>query len=279
MSGRWSPLPGEHRARLVLSRGAPHGGAFTPGRLHATFIPSAPNTRFTGARKDGSPVRQESYVDARVGGIALSYNNIDAADAFVNAARSDAWTQLMPALHGPRALEDQRLLCCVVPGLDFARRFDRAPDELPQVIRAIAAQMRWSGRHFMPHAGGASDHPSFEDRDWFYASTMPDMTEWTSHHHQGHVANGVRHAIRVPVGLTLAGAHRPGLHDFRLMRTDGDVYGIQELRGHRYRPGFAGRLPGVCEPVGADRTGPALVVSDFGNTWYQQRYVPAAAVL
>ncbi|MEU9289842.1 M4 family metallopeptidase [Streptomyces sp. NPDC048275] len=35
----------------------------------------------TGARKDGSPVRQESYVDARVGGIALSYNNIDAADA------------------------------------------------------------------------------------------------------------------------------------------------------------------------------------------------------
>ncbi|MER7197727.1 hypothetical protein CG723_38875 [Streptomyces sp. CB01635] len=35
----------------------------------------------TGARSDGSPVRQEVYVDARVGGIALSYNNIDAADA------------------------------------------------------------------------------------------------------------------------------------------------------------------------------------------------------
>ncbi|MGW1029574.1 M4 family metallopeptidase [Streptomyces sp. NPDC002577] len=35
----------------------------------------------TGAKADGSPVRQEVYVDARVGGIALSYNNIDAADA------------------------------------------------------------------------------------------------------------------------------------------------------------------------------------------------------
>ncbi|MFE6753351.1 M4 family metallopeptidase [Streptomyces sp. NPDC057684] len=35
----------------------------------------------TGARSDGGPVRQEVYVDARVGGIALSYNNIDAADA------------------------------------------------------------------------------------------------------------------------------------------------------------------------------------------------------
>ncbi|MFB7013804.1 MULTISPECIES: M4 family metallopeptidase [unclassified Streptomyces] len=35
----------------------------------------------TGGKADGSPVRQEVYVDARVGGIALSYNNIDAADA------------------------------------------------------------------------------------------------------------------------------------------------------------------------------------------------------
>ncbi|MFF2010617.1 M4 family metallopeptidase [Streptomyces sp. NPDC058195] len=35
----------------------------------------------TGGKSNGSPVRQEVYVDARVGGIALSYNNIDAADA------------------------------------------------------------------------------------------------------------------------------------------------------------------------------------------------------
>ncbi|KMS84170.1 MULTISPECIES: hypothetical protein [Streptomyces] len=42
--------------------------------------------------------------------------------------------------------------CCVVPSQDFTRRFDRAPDELPQVVRAIAARMRWNGWHFMPHA-------------------------------------------------------------------------------------------------------------------------------
>ncbi|MFE4335626.1 M4 family metallopeptidase [Streptomyces sp. NPDC056831] len=35
----------------------------------------------TGAEVNGSPVRQEVYVDANIGGIALSYNNIDAADA------------------------------------------------------------------------------------------------------------------------------------------------------------------------------------------------------
>lgn len=35
----------------------------------------------TGARADGSPVRQEVYVDANAGAIALSYNNVDAADS------------------------------------------------------------------------------------------------------------------------------------------------------------------------------------------------------
>lgn len=35
----------------------------------------------TGGKANGSPVRQEVYIDARVGGMALSYNNIDAADA------------------------------------------------------------------------------------------------------------------------------------------------------------------------------------------------------
>ncbi|MFD6179359.1 MULTISPECIES: M4 family metallopeptidase [unclassified Isoptericola] len=34
-----------------------------------------------GALPDGSPVRQEVYVDAHVGGVVLSYNNVDAADA------------------------------------------------------------------------------------------------------------------------------------------------------------------------------------------------------
>ncbi|MEV6162567.1 M4 family metallopeptidase [Streptomyces sp. NPDC052052] len=34
----------------------------------------------TGAEANGSPVRQEVFVDANIGGIALSYNNIDAVD-------------------------------------------------------------------------------------------------------------------------------------------------------------------------------------------------------
>lgn len=52
-----------------------------------TVLPDADGGRLawhftvTGGKADGSPVRQEVYIDARVGGIALSYNNIDTADA------------------------------------------------------------------------------------------------------------------------------------------------------------------------------------------------------
>ncbi|MGZ2361366.1 M4 family metallopeptidase [Streptomyces sp. 372A] len=52
-----------------------------------TVLPDARGGRLawhftvTGGLSNGSPVRHEVFVDARVGGIALSYNNIDAADA------------------------------------------------------------------------------------------------------------------------------------------------------------------------------------------------------
>ncbi|MFF2164613.1 M4 family metallopeptidase [Streptomyces sp. NPDC058175] len=65
-------------SRVEGAKTAEHGLTVLPdaagGRLAWHFT-------VTGARSDGSPVRQEVYVDARVGGIALSYNNVDAADA------------------------------------------------------------------------------------------------------------------------------------------------------------------------------------------------------
>ncbi|MEU6659701.1 M4 family metallopeptidase [Streptomyces sp. NPDC046821] len=65
-------------ARVEGAKTAAHGLTVLPdghgGKLTWHFT-------VTGAHTDGSPVRQEVYVDASVGGIALSYNNIDAADA------------------------------------------------------------------------------------------------------------------------------------------------------------------------------------------------------
>ncbi|MEV5604142.1 M4 family metallopeptidase [Streptomyces sp. NPDC052299] len=65
-------------SRVRGAKTAAHGLTVLPdahgGRLTWHFT-------VTGGQDNGTPVRQEVFVDARVGGIALSYNNIDAADA------------------------------------------------------------------------------------------------------------------------------------------------------------------------------------------------------
>jgi hypothetical protein len=163
--------------------------------------------------------------------------------------------------------------CCVVPSADFVGRFEAAPEELVQVVRAIAARMRWNGWHFMPPVAGPAE--LFQDRDWFFPPSMPDITEWTSHHHQGHVANGVRHAIRIPLPLVLAGATRPGVHDFRLMRSDGDPYGTTELRT-AIAVGMVLRGLYQAHASSLEASSASLITSDFNNRWYQARYQPVS---
>lgn len=168
--------------------------------------------------------------------------------------------------------------CCVAPSAAFVARLQAAgaEAEVAQAVRAIAARMRWNCWHFMPASAGVEDDPGLADRDWFFAPSMPDMTEWTSHHHQGHVANGVRHAIRVPFGIDLAGAHRPGIHDLRLMRSHGAVYELADLRA---AIAMAAVLQGLYQAQAAhvEATGTPFTVGDFDNPWYQARYGTAAA--
>jgi hypothetical protein len=167
--------------------------------------------------------------------------------------------------------------CCVAPSAGFVEHLHDAGAgaEVAQAVRAIAARMRWNCWHFMPASAGVEDDPGLADRDWFFAPSMPDMTEWTSHHHQGHVANGVRHAIRVPFGITLAGAFRPGIHDLRLMRSRGEVYAIADLRA-AIAMGAVFQNLYQRHAVHLESTGTPFTVRDFGNPWYQERYGTAA---
>jgi hypothetical protein len=193
-------------------------------------------------------------------GMSRGPKDIVALDRFVAAGSS-----------APGHWKTSDYFCCVVPSGGFVARFADVPHELVQVVRAIAARMRWNGWHFMPHAAGVHEHHDFRERDWFFAPSMPDMTEWTSYHHQGHVANGVRHAIRVPLPATLGAALRPGVYDLRLMRTDGEVYEVADLRaavamGRVLRSLYQSRASWLL------RHGRAHQVTDFGNDWYNRRY-------
>jgi hypothetical protein len=171
----------------------------------------------------------------------------------------------------PRDWTTSNYFCCVTPSQTFVRRFEGVPCELPKTLRAIAARMRYNSWHFMPDSAGIAQQ--CPDRDWFFAPSMPDTTRWTDQHHQGHVANGIRHAIRVPFGVHLAGAHRPGVYDFRLVRTAGSAYDAVDFKAAISVGEVLRRLYQVLASH-VETTGDEWVVSDFDNRWYQARYAP-----
>ncbi|WP_018681420.1 hypothetical protein [Actinokineospora enzanensis] len=177
----------------------------------------------------------------------------------------------MVAADSPEAMEwtTTAFYCCVTPSRGFVEHFAAAADELPQVLRAISARMRYNGWHYLPHTIGM--HERADERDWFFAPTMSDLTDWSDQHHTGHVANGVRYAIRVPFGVAMAGEHRPGMFDFRLMRAFGEPYTLDDLRagtavGELLRCLYQARVDAFAD--GAADPG----ILDFDNPWYQARY-------
>jgi hypothetical protein len=97
--------------------------------------------------------------------------------------------------------------------------------------------------------------------DWFFAPTMPDVTTWSDQHHTGHVAFGVRYAIRVPFGIDFAGRQLPGLYDLRLMRTSSPPFTQADLRR---AIGAASVLRLLYQAM--SRYEP--VVTNFAKDWY-----------
>lgn len=169
--------------------------------------------------------------------------------------------------------------CCVTPSRSFSAMLAPHPEQLPQALRAISARMRYNGWHYLPHTVGLAGQA--DGRDWFFAPTMSDVTNWSDQHHTGHVAHGVRYALRVPFGIDMAGARRPGMHDFRVMRAHGQPYTREELRSsvavgevlrrvyQAHADRVAARTPSTVHLVGR--------ITDFDNSWYQDRYTAPSA--
>src|SRR5690606_23558315 len=119
--------------------------------------------------------------------------------------------------------------CCVTPSSNFVRRFAEAPaetpsstsgDRCPDALQRVALPAAQLG-HAPPGSRTGlvlRAHHVACDRLVRPAPHRPRRAR-------------VRYAIRVPFGIELAGANRPGVHDFRLMRAwGGEPYTIADLR-------------------------------------------------
>lgn len=159
------------------------------------------------------------------------------------------------------ALATRDFYCCVAPGAAFARKFTDDRDGLAKTLSAYSARMRYNTWHYLPHSMSWTEESPGRD-DWFFAPMTADITNWSDQHHTGHVAFGVRHALRVPLGIVLEGAYRPGLYDLRLLRTSGAEFELPHLRAAM----VTGRVQALLHQAAADR---GLEVGDFDNSWYR----------
>ncbi|GGS13782.1 MULTISPECIES: hypothetical protein [Streptomyces] len=152
--------------------------------------------------------------------------------------------------------------CAVAPSRRFVRRFDGDSASLVRTLSAYSARMRYNTWHYLPHTMAWTEGRQPARDDWFFAPVMPDITDWSDRHHTGHVAFGVRHAIRVPLGIVLDGAYRPGLYDLRLLRTTDPQFELGDLRAAI----AVGRVLECLHQAAAEA---GVVVSDFDNAWYR----------
>ena len=192
-----------------------------------------------------------------------------AARAFdADVAMSRGPEKLDPLRAEPRAGADPFGLgtgdfyCCVAPRQAFVQRFGADRQGLARALAAYSARMRFNTWHYLPHSLGIVEREPGR-ADWFFAPTMPDVTGWSDQHHTGHVAFGVRYAIRVPFGIEYDGRPLPGLYDLRLMRTSSPPFTVAELR---QAIAVAAILRHLYQAMSAHEP----VMTDFGKDWYER---------
>jgi hypothetical protein len=192
----------------------------------------------------------------------------EALDADVAMGRGprafDALRRIRPEGADPLALGTGDFYCAVAPSAAFRQRFADEPATLTRCLSAYSSRMRFNTWHYLPHTLGITETDTRRD-DWFFAPTMADVTDWSDQHHTGHVMFGVRHALRVPLGITFDERYLPGLYDLRVMRADGESFGVADLRS-------AIAVGSVLAMLQEALAGHDVVVRDFGNEWYRARY-------
>jgi hypothetical protein len=198
--------------------------------------------------------------------LAVAAESFAADVAMSRGPRSFAPLAVEPvADNDPLALRTGDFYCCVTPRAAFAEGFAADRTALVRCLSAYSARMRYNTWHYLPHTLGLAADGNSKRSDWFFAPTMPDLTDWSDQHHTGHVNFGVRYAIRVPFGVQVEGRDLPGVYDLRLMRTVEPGFTIADLRAAT----ATGRLLREVYQAMAPHT---PTVHDFTNGWFRSHY-------
>jgi hypothetical protein len=207
-------------------------------------------------------------VGALTGSDITMSRGVRSVPMLVDAVAREAWTEIID-------WPPPNFYCCVLPSAETAATTPAARrGELVDHLWSIAARMQYNVWHSL--ADNVPMGPALRERDYVYAQRFPDVARWSDQHHRGHVVARVRHAIRAPGAADIAGRPFNALVDIRLLRREGEPFGVDEVA-----LAFAtSRLVARATELAAaevEASGTDLWVDAFDSAWYARRLSAWAA--
>lgn len=225
------------------------------GYVEAVAASSGHCGRFASALEEALALTVFSALLAADADVAMTRGHRDPV-AIARDVDNGAWDRLADR-------EQREFYCCVLPHPRVLVGAERP--RLAESLWAMAARMQFNSWHFLGGNLPATDHVRARDR--FSPPTVPDVSAWSDQHHRGHVATGVRYAVRAPAPVTISGRPFWGFCDVRLLRFSAAAFDETEMMIGLSAARHAARLLEAALDHAA-RTGVLTTIDAFRRPFY-----------
>lgn len=159
--------------------------------------------------------------------------------------------------------------CCVLPSRSFATDQKHTPAEVADLVWSMSARMQYNTWHVLP--GNLPKEASEYPRDYFAPQVLPDIADNMHYFHRGHVVASIRHTLRSPEQVNVAGRPFNSLADLRLLRVDDRPFTTTELAAVV----TVARFIADCFEEYATRcvAADAPTITSFDSAWHRLRIV------
>lgn len=157
--------------------------------------------------------------------------------------------------------------CCVIPSRELLGQSKLTLEQLTDIVWSMSARMQYNTWHVIP--GNLPPGTLTQVRDFLAPQTLPDIAENMDYFHRGHVVGGVKHTLRSPERVMVAGHLFSSLTDLRLVRTRDVLFTPVELGAvihiARFLADCLEELATFC------LSGDGVCITSFDSPWHRER--------
>ena len=157
--------------------------------------------------------------------------------------------------------------CCVVPSRALTQSLPGGATGVADLVWSMSARMQYNTWHVLP--GNLPQDAAEQPRDYFAPQTLPDIADNMHLFHRGHLVSSIRHTLRSPERIVVAGQAFHSLTDLRLVRTRDESFTTLDLAAviviARFLADCLQEYAVLCEQ------GSAPAITSFDSAWHRLR--------